>query len=115
MVYEKYNHFHPVYLNIFMKKRIVLLISIVVPVFIVLLIIGTNQYLSETEKIKAELLVVEGWLSDDALDLVLNEFQTEEYSKIITTGLRLPEYQIISQNGYLIFNINKIKSCNDVI
>lgn len=49
-----------------------------------------NQFLSLHQPIpKANILVLEGWLSDDSLLMAMEEFKTEQYQLLITTGLPL--------------------------
>lgn len=63
-----------------------------------------SDYLSKTDKVKANILIVDGCLSDDALEMAYEEFQKNGYEHIITTGIKssIPYYNV-SSNGYLIF------------
>jgi hypothetical protein len=62
-------------------------------------------FLSKTNKVKANLLVVEGWLPPYALDMVCKEFYDNNYDLIITTGIKYSAYDfvMVASNGYLIF------------
>ena len=63
-----------------------------------------SGYLSKSEKVKANILIVEGWLPGYALKMAYEEFQKKEYEYIITTGLKyIMNYYMLSENGYLIF------------
>jgi len=63
-----------------------------------------SGYLSKSEQVKGNILIVEGWLPDYALKMAADEFIKNGYDYIITTGLKsIPEYFILSENGYLIF------------
>jgi hypothetical protein len=63
-----------------------------------------SGYLAKSEQVKANTLVVEGWLPDYALEMAYKEFQKTRYEYIITTGLKsITEYYMLSMNGYLIF------------
>jgi hypothetical protein len=63
-----------------------------------------SGFLSKSEQVKANILVVEGWLPDYALELAYKEYQKKEYDHIITTGLKSSnEYSRISANGYMIY------------
>lgn len=75
-------------------------------IFIVVLsfIFYRNGSLSETRRVEANTLVVEGWLPDYALEQALSEARSGNYDFIVTTGLNLPEYFEMNMNGYLIFN-----------
>jgi hypothetical protein len=66
-----------------------------------------NEFLSVNQPIEANVLLVEGWMSDKALLAVSEEFKTEKYERIITTGLEAPEYYQMSMNGYITFHIKK--------
>ncbi len=63
-----------------------------------------SGYLSKSEEVKANILIVEGWLPDFALDSAYEEFRKNDYQYIITTGLKSSQdYYMLSSNGYLIF------------
>ena len=62
-----------------------------------------SDYLSKTETVNANILIIEGWLPDYAIEMAVNEFQNKDYDYIITTGLLPPEYYNIFTGGYLIF------------
>jgi hypothetical protein len=92
------------------KKRLFIIIFI----FIIILSLGylfikpafnyLSGYLSKSEQVKANILIVEGWLPDYALKMACEEFQKSGYDYIITTGLKsITDYYILPENGYLIF------------
>jgi hypothetical protein len=63
-----------------------------------------SVYLSKTEPVKANILIVEGWLPEYGLKTAYNEFQRNGYDYLITTGLKSTvEYFMLSEDGYLIF------------
>jgi hypothetical protein len=63
-----------------------------------------SGYLSKSEQVKANILLVEGWLSESDLEIAYTEFENNSYDKIITTGLTyVDEYFRMFENGYLIF------------
>jgi len=66
---------------------------------------STEAFLSKTQKVKANLLVVEGWLPQYAVEMAAKEFLNNNYDLIITTGINSADldYCTISSNGYLIF------------
>ncbi|MBW4640730.1 MAG: hypothetical protein KME05_21390 [Gloeocapsa sp. UFS-A4-WI-NPMV-4B04] len=49
-----------------------------------------QPFLAISSPIKADILVVEGWLPDYALKPVLTEFKKGSYKRIVTTGIPLP-------------------------
>jgi Ca-dependent carbohydrate-binding module xylan-binding len=65
-----------------------------------------SGYLSKSDQVKANVLIVEGWLPQYALKMAYTEFKKNEndYEYIITTGLKyFEEYIVLPENGYLIF------------
>jgi hypothetical protein len=63
-----------------------------------------SDYLSKSEQVDANILLVEGWLTFQDLEYAVDEFRAKNYDCIITTGLKAtPEYYGVTSNGYLIF------------
>jgi hypothetical protein len=63
-----------------------------------------SSYLSKSEEVNANILLIEGWLSEKDLEVVNNEFENNNYDTIITTGLAfVDEFFNMYENGYLIF------------
>jgi hypothetical protein len=103
------------------KKKLVILLLI----FIAVLILGyllikpsfnyLSGYLSKSEQVKANILIVEGWLPDHALKMAFQEFQENGYELIVTTGLKSPiSYFKVFSNGYLIFySKNRFSGLNE--
>jgi hypothetical protein len=84
---------------IFIITTIILLGSFFNPAFNYLTI-----YLSKSEKVNANILLVEGWLPEAAIELASTEFKTNRYDYIITTGLKSDaDYYELTMDGYLIF------------
>ena len=63
-----------------------------------------STYLSKTQKVNANVLLVEGWLPADGIKTALDEFKKGGYDLIVTTGMR-PVFEgcILYENGYLVF------------
>jgi hypothetical protein len=62
-----------------------------------------SGFLSKSEQVPANILLVEGWLSQRSLETAANEFRKNKYDFILTTGLKsTPEYYGVSMDGYLI-------------
>lgn len=53
------------------------------------IVTNLHSFLSGIFPIKADVLVVEGWLPDEALKDAIAEFNSHSYKKLITTGLPL--------------------------
>jgi hypothetical protein len=63
-----------------------------------------SWYLSKTGQVTANILIVEGWLPEYAVESAYKEFQKNGYEYIITTGLKSDvDYYTLFGNGYLIF------------
>jgi hypothetical protein len=63
-----------------------------------------SGYLSKSETVKANILIVEGWLPDYALRMAADEFKNNGYDYVVTTGIKSTfDYVGICSNGFLIF------------
>jgi len=84
----------------------ILLISgflLVKPVFLYI-----SGKLTKSDVIKADALIVEGWLPDHALKAAYKEFNKNNYKYILTSGITsYSDYYVIAENGYLIFYTGK--------
>jgi uncharacterized SAM-binding protein YcdF (DUF218 family) len=69
------------------RGRIVLFITALI--ILVLTIMTIHPFLTVNRPIHAEILVVEGWLPDYALEKAIREFKTNNYHLIVTTGVPL--------------------------
>jgi hypothetical protein len=92
------------------KKRLLFASTIIISALILGLFILNpsfnylSRYLSKSGKVKANILIVEGWLPDYALEMAYNEFRKNGYDYIITTGLQTSiNYYALYSNGFLIF------------
>ena len=92
------------------KKKIIVawaLLSIISGIVLFFFLTGEKlpQFLSETRKVDANLLIVEGWLPDSAIKMAYNEFKNNNYDLIITTGLKYHDidFCMVASNGFLIF------------
>lgn len=86
--------------------RIIVLISVLILGYVILkpAFNYLSGYLSKSEQVSANLLIVEGWLPDYALEMAYKEFRENQYNYIITTGIRsTSEYFMLSEDGFLIF------------
>jgi hypothetical protein len=97
---------------------LIILISLVILGFIFVKPVFkyVSGYLSKSELVSANTLIIEGWLPPDAIKLAFSEINKKKYDYIITTGLRYSsEYCVLTENGYLIFYTrNKDFFNNDV-
>lgn len=57
-----------------------------------------HPFLAPYSPIKADILVVEGWLEDYVIKNAIKEFERGGYQKLITTGLPLPKGFYLSQH-----------------
>ncbi len=92
------------------KKRVRILLVLTLPLIVLCSLMLRPAYhyfsdfLSRSEPVNANVLIVEGWLPDFGLKMAYEEFQKNGYKYVITTGLKsISEYFVLSENGYLIF------------
>lgn len=101
-----------------MRKRKALVPLVIILIFFTLCSISIiplsnylEEYLSKTEKVRANILLVEGWLPPYAIEMAFDEFNKTGYDYIVTTGLKKnAEYFNVFTDGYLIFYINRKNS-----
>jgi hypothetical protein len=68
-------------------------------------------YLSKSEQVNADILIVEGWLPHSSLEMAYKEYKENRYEYIVTTGMiSFPPYFNVSSDGYLIFYPQKLLS-----
>lgn len=95
-----------------MRKKILITGSVIVVSLILLGIFlmkpainYLSHYLSKSEQVKANVLIVEGWVPLSVLEKAYSEFKTNKYQYLITTGIKSnTEYYELSPKGYLIFH-----------
>ena len=106
----KINHF-------LMRKRKILLIAALLLLLILLSIVSLpiiSDHLSKTDRVKANILLVEGWLPSYAIEMAYNESKEPGYDHVITTGINISGYFQISMNGFLIFHTReRLKEINN--
>jgi hypothetical protein len=90
------------------KARIIVIILISIVILITLIVKPAfnylTGYLSKSEQVKANILIVEGWLPNYALKMASEEFQKNYYEYIVTTGIKSSiKYFGLYSNGFLIF------------
>jgi hypothetical protein len=63
------------------------------------------EFLEKTQTVEADILIVEGWLPEYAIETAKNEFAANGYKLIVTTGLESHDldFCMVAMNGYLIF------------
>jgi hypothetical protein len=63
------------------------------------------RFLSESHKVEANMLIIEGWLPEAAIEMIKSEVQNDKYDLILTAGIQSPEldFSMVAMNGYLIF------------
>jgi hypothetical protein len=70
-----------------------------------------SGFLSKSEQVNANVLIVEGWLPDYALEMAYDDYQKTGYDYIVTTGLKISsKYFRLAEEGYLIFHTKNILS-----
>jgi hypothetical protein len=89
-------------------KRIIFLLFLVlliISVVGILLFIKASKTLTHNQIIPSNILVVEGWISEKALNEAYNEFvDNGDYKYLIVTGDRMDENHFLYINSFLIFH-----------
>ncbi len=93
-----------------LRKKITAIIIIAVSTGILLLITEIRNrnllhWLEPTKPVNANILIVEGWLPDRALDLAKTEIRKKQYDLVIPTGIQSAEldFCMMAMNGNLVF------------
>lgn len=93
-----------------MKKIIKVVLITLILIFSIYTILQINRlslrsYLEKSQKVDANLLIIEAWLPDLAIDLATSEIHKDSYDFIVTTGIESSELEfcMVAMNGYLIF------------
>lgn len=73
-----------------------LLLLVVLVGLLVAIVRGLYWFLAPTAPTDAEILVVEGWLPDKAIEQAANEFRSHKYRLLVTTGGPLREGSFLS-------------------
>jgi hypothetical protein len=100
------------------RKRILILtfLSLIVLFCIVSLPLlnSISNRLSTTNRVKANILLIEGWLPSGAIEMAYDEFKKNGYDHVITTGIKISDYYQVSMNGYLVFYThNRLKTIDN--
>ena len=69
-------------LSLFAK---LLLLSLLIA-FAVVVFFGIYPFLAVTHRVDADVLVVEGWIDRNAIQIAVEEFNTHRYTRVFTTG-----------------------------
>lgn len=78
-----------------------IIVSIGLTISMLLIIKNIHPFLAVSSPIKADILVVEGWLPDYAIESAIAEFKTGKYRQLITTGLPLSKgYYLAEYKNY---------------
>ena len=87
-----------------MKKKLLYSLAILIFIALSLLIISFSfSYLTHNSPVKANVLVVEGWMPHYGLQRAYAEFQNGDYEYLIITGNQFPGHITLYINSYLIF------------
>jgi hypothetical protein len=102
------------------KQIFLILIALFIGLIVLIVFVGIfNQSLSEslsrTSRVNADILLVEGWLPQYAIEMAYKEFKEHGYTQIVTTGLRTPDFFMMSMNGYLVFHPKRLLAASSDI
>jgi hypothetical protein len=76
-------------------------ITLMGSVGILWVILGLYNFLAQNDRVDAEILVVEGWLPEYALEEAIKEYKSHPYKKIVTTGGPIDSTFRMHSNGTL--------------
>lgn len=93
-----------------LKIRLIILAVIILSLtgFLLMIVMyesDIRSFLEKSSRVNANLLIIESWLPDKAIELSKTEIQNGNYNYIVTTGIRSSEldFCMVAENGYLIF------------
>jgi len=69
-----------------LASRELIFLLVIVALLIIFVVKNIHPFLAIDSPVNSEILVVEGWLPDYALEQAMNEFNDNNYSLLITTG-----------------------------
>ncbi len=90
-------------------KKITIWIAILIPIFGVIFILlsynSLKSCISGSNRVHANILIVEGWLPEKGIETAYNEFVDNNYDLIVTASIlsRDLDFFNMSRNGFLIF------------
>jgi hypothetical protein len=111
----------PEFMSLIKKKPFIIASTTVITLTVLVLIISWTgiidslaRYLSISEETNANILLVEGWLPEDAILRSRDEFRSGGYQRIVTTGINSSAPFInIHSNGSLVFSTGKWFALSD--
>ncbi len=65
------------------------------------------NYLTMYQPVKADFLLVEGWVEESVLDIAASEYKEGNYLKVLTTGNHIDSYFLMSEEGLLEYHFKK--------
>jgi hypothetical protein len=93
-----------------LKRFLIIFLTVIVFVIIIFIAITNksvkwSEYLSPTNTVEANILIIEGWLPNFALEMATGVIKNNSYNHIITSGIKNYglDYCTVGMNGYLIF------------
>lgn len=101
------------------KKPVILAVVLIIALCAVYLLARPalarlSDFLSKSEKVSGNILIIEGWLPPDDLRYAVAEYRMGGYDRVITTGLKAtPDYYGVYTDGFLIFYTHGLISGNE--
>jgi hypothetical protein len=74
-----------------------MILALIGVVLLGLVIINIHAFLSKNDPVATEVLIVEGWLPDYAIEAAMEEFKNGGYKQLITVGAPLPRGFYLSE------------------
>src|SRR5687767_14686582 len=69
-----------------LSRRGWMLILGMVTAFAATVVLGIHSFLAVNQPVQAEILIVEGWVADYAINVTVEEFRVGRYKRVLTTG-----------------------------
>lgn len=92
----------------FRVLSVLLMLIIALTLLIKPVLLSVAEFLSVSEKVEANVLIIEGWLNYRDLNSVATEINSGKYDCVLITGIKSkPEFYNVYTNGYLIFHTAK--------
>jgi hypothetical protein len=66
------------------------------------------DFLSVNKPVDADCLVVEGWISENSLGSAAEEFLSNDYKKLIVTGVPIESWYMMAEDGFFVFDLEDV-------
>jgi hypothetical protein len=91
------------------RKVLVVFVLLIVIIGLIALFVASNTrlkgFLSESHKVDANLLIIDGWLNVTSIEMIKEEVLSQNYDLVLTAGMQSSDLEFckVPMNGFLIF------------